>query len=222
MPKFIIIDSADDLNINASNSLLKILEEPKDNTYFILITHQLSNLLPTIRSRCVKFYFKKPNLNEFSQILNYKEQIKDINEINFLYYLSNASPGIALEIISENIKELYVSIIKILKINDPLSSEVINLANLLNNYSNENFKIFLFLIRFVLVTIIKINIGFQFNNDFHTIFCDFFKKNEIKIKNSTSLEILEYLNNNENDLFIYNLDKKIFSLNIFASLNRSA
>ena len=35
LPKFIIIDSADDLNINASNSLLKILEEPKKkNVYF--------------------------------------------------------------------------------------------------------------------------------------------------------------------------------------------
>ena len=222
LPKFILIDSADDLNHNSANALLKSLEEPKPNTYFILISHQLSNLLPTIRSRCVKFYFKKPNLNEFTQILNYKDQIKDINEINFLYYLSNASPGIALEIISENIKELYASIIKILKINDPLSSEVINLANSLNNYSNENFKIFLLLIRFILITIIKINIGFKFNNDFYTIFCDFTNKNDIKIENSTSLKILEYLNNNENDLFVYNLDKKIFSLNIFASLNKSA
>ena len=30
---------------------------------------------------------------------------------------------------------------------------------------------------------------------------------------------LEFLNNNENDLFLYNLDKKVFSLNIFTSLN---
>ena len=35
LPKFIIIDSADDLNMNASNSLLKILEEPKNKTYFL-------------------------------------------------------------------------------------------------------------------------------------------------------------------------------------------
>ena len=46
MPKFIIIDSADDLNINSANAILKILEEPKENTYFILISHQLSKLLP--------------------------------------------------------------------------------------------------------------------------------------------------------------------------------
>ena len=51
IPKFIIFDSADNFNKNSSNSLLKILEEPNNNTYFILISHQLSNILPTIRSR---------------------------------------------------------------------------------------------------------------------------------------------------------------------------
>ena len=50
IPKFIIFDSADYFNKNSSNSLLKILEEPSNNTYFILISHQLSNILPTIRS----------------------------------------------------------------------------------------------------------------------------------------------------------------------------
>ena len=34
LPKFILIDSADDLNINSSNALLKILEEPKKDTFF--------------------------------------------------------------------------------------------------------------------------------------------------------------------------------------------
>ena len=38
-PKFIIIDSADDLNLSSSNCLLKILEEPKPNTYFIFFAH---------------------------------------------------------------------------------------------------------------------------------------------------------------------------------------
>ena len=57
LPKFIIIDSADDLNTFSANALLKKLEEPKVNTYFFLITHQISSLLPTIRSRCIKFKF---------------------------------------------------------------------------------------------------------------------------------------------------------------------
>ena len=55
--KFVIIDSADDLNRNAANALLKILEEPAKNTYLFLISHSVRKLLPTIRSRCriIKF-----------------------------------------------------------------------------------------------------------------------------------------------------------------------
>ena len=66
--KFIIIDSSDDLSISASNSLLKILEEPKNNTYIFLISHQFSSLLPTIRSRCLKFKFKNHNFDNFNLI----------------------------------------------------------------------------------------------------------------------------------------------------------
>ena len=59
LPKFIIIDSVDDLNNSSSNSLLKSLEEPKINTYFILITHQISSILPTIKSRCINYIAEK-------------------------------------------------------------------------------------------------------------------------------------------------------------------
>ena len=40
------------MNTSASNALLKMLEEPPARTYFMLISHQPSGLLPTIRSRC--------------------------------------------------------------------------------------------------------------------------------------------------------------------------
>ena len=59
LPKIILIDCADDLNINSSSSLLKILEEPRKNTFFFLISHNPSKLSDTILSRCLKFYFKK-------------------------------------------------------------------------------------------------------------------------------------------------------------------
>jgi len=48
----IIIDPADDMEKNASNALLKSLEEPPAGTYFLLVTHRPGRLLPTIRSRC--------------------------------------------------------------------------------------------------------------------------------------------------------------------------
>src|SRR5262245_29621896 len=50
--RVVIVDPADDLNVNAANALLKNLEEPPARTVFILIAHSLGRLLPTIRSRC--------------------------------------------------------------------------------------------------------------------------------------------------------------------------
>ncbi len=50
--KVIILSPAESMNINASNALLKNLEEPAGKTVFILVTHQNNRVLPTIRSRC--------------------------------------------------------------------------------------------------------------------------------------------------------------------------
>ena len=47
-----IVDPADDLNANAANALLKILEEPPPRSLFLVVAHQPGRLLPTIRSRC--------------------------------------------------------------------------------------------------------------------------------------------------------------------------
>lgn len=48
----VIIDPADDMEPQASNALLKSLEEPPSGTYFVLVSHSPARLLPTIRSRC--------------------------------------------------------------------------------------------------------------------------------------------------------------------------
>lgn len=50
--RVVIVDCADEMNTNAANALLKLLEEPPADTYLLLVSHQPSQLLPTIRSRC--------------------------------------------------------------------------------------------------------------------------------------------------------------------------
>lgn len=50
--RVVIVDAADELNPSAANAILKVLEEPPRDTVLILICHQPSRLLPTIRSRC--------------------------------------------------------------------------------------------------------------------------------------------------------------------------
>lgn len=50
--RVVIVDDADVMNVSAANALLKMLEEPPERTTLLLISHQPSGLLPTIRSRC--------------------------------------------------------------------------------------------------------------------------------------------------------------------------
>lgn len=49
--RVVLIDSLDELNKAASNAILKLLEEPPEKTLFLLVVHQLANVLPTVRSR---------------------------------------------------------------------------------------------------------------------------------------------------------------------------
>jgi DNA polymerase-3 subunit delta' len=48
----VIVDAADDMNPEAQNALLKLLEEPPRGVTFLMVAHQPMRLLPTIRSRC--------------------------------------------------------------------------------------------------------------------------------------------------------------------------
>ena len=50
--RVVIVDTADEMNRNAANALLKGLEEPPSNTLFLLVCNAPGRLLPTIRSRC--------------------------------------------------------------------------------------------------------------------------------------------------------------------------
>ncbi|MGB0683262.1 MAG: DNA polymerase III subunit delta' [Magnetovibrionaceae bacterium] len=50
--RVVIVDSADEMNRNAANALLKVLEEPPERCLLLLVSHNPGRLLPTIRSRC--------------------------------------------------------------------------------------------------------------------------------------------------------------------------
>ena len=54
-PRFILIDNIQYLNKSSVNALLKIIEEPNQNVFFILINNNERNILPTLKSRCLSF-----------------------------------------------------------------------------------------------------------------------------------------------------------------------
>src|SRR5208282_5798667 len=55
----IVVDGADDMNRNAANALLKVLEEPPKRSVLLLTSESPGRLLPTIRSRCRMLHLKK-------------------------------------------------------------------------------------------------------------------------------------------------------------------
>jgi len=216
LPKFILIDSADDMNLNASNALLKILEEPKLNTYFFLISHQPSSLISTITSRCLKINLLNHNFDNFNSILQITKPNADKEIIKFLFDITNGSPGLSNDYDFEEILELFDKIISLIIDNDPFSNSNNKIIEVLTNFENDKLKIYLSLIKFILTTISKIKIGINIRDEY-------LSKNILKIINisnhistDTITQKLDYLINNENDLFTFNLDKKIFMINFIA------
>ena len=58
--RFVILDDVEMFNLNSMNALLKIIEDPGPDNYFILINNKSKPLLETIKSRCIEFHI---NLN---------------------------------------------------------------------------------------------------------------------------------------------------------------
>ena len=79
-PRFVLIDNIEFLNINSLNALLKILEEPSLNVFFILINNN-KKILPTLLSRCINFKISLSK-NENSEIIDKLLLDKHKNKIN--------------------------------------------------------------------------------------------------------------------------------------------
>ena len=75
--RFIILDDVDLFNVNSLNGLLKILEEPNQNNYFILINNLSKPLLETVKSRCIEI---KIILNDKSRGEIIKELMKEFDQ----------------------------------------------------------------------------------------------------------------------------------------------
>jgi DNA polymerase-3 subunit delta' len=98
--KVVIIYPTDALNLNASNALLKTLEEPTDGTQFLLVTAVLHALPATIRSRCSHFRLTLPDEADTLKWLQDTLSIS-IEESMELLELANGSPLQALKLFDD-------------------------------------------------------------------------------------------------------------------------
>jgi DNA polymerase III subunit delta' len=182
--KVIIIDSADEMNLNAQNALLKTLEEPNENSFIILIAHNPNKLLDTIKSRCRQVYIKTLNYenwkNAVCDSINNKNMAKlDEEEYKTLSVISDNSIAFALDIIRLDGLDFYEKFL------DVFIDRKVNIAKM-NAFISEVktnddlFKLFEFFMSFLFKRTIK----FSLNQKIPL----FISKNEQKLIETIAIE----------------------------------
>ncbi|MEB8386867.1 DNA polymerase III subunit delta' [Rhodobacteraceae bacterium KMM 6894] len=108
--RVVIIDAADDMNVQAANALLKMLEEPPARTTLLLISHQPSNLLPTIRSRCRELRLPPLNPEDMAAALA-QAGVETGGNAPALAALSGGSVGESVRLINLDGLRIYAELI---------------------------------------------------------------------------------------------------------------
>lgn len=111
----VLIDAADEMNNNAANAVLKILEEPPDRALLFLVAHNADRLLPTIRSRCRRLDLRPLTAGQVQTLIGrYRPDIKSA-DAPALAALADGSIGRALELADEGGIQLFRDLIALLQ-----------------------------------------------------------------------------------------------------------
>tara|TARA_Y100000590_G_C15645670_1_gene986764 strand:- start:370 stop:1308 length:939 start_codon:yes stop_codon:yes gene_type:complete len=186
--KIILIDDAEFLNTNSSNALLKLIEEPNQNTIIILILDSSKKILETLNSRFVSFFFHLT----FDETIEITNKVLDVNiheHINNEYLNLFLTPSFLIQLFSFSKEEK-------IDLNETKLKEFINIIidkslYKKNIFLSNNFNIFLELYLNQLIKINKnkeniymnynkliknINFANKFNLDKDNIYYDFKNK----------------------------------------------
>lgn len=110
--RVVLIDSVDELNTAASNAILKLLEEPPAKTLFLLVTHQLANVLPTVRSRARVEKMRPLTVSQLRELCT--KFIPDADVSTSTLKLANGSFGRIAALKSSGGDAIYDSLIELL------------------------------------------------------------------------------------------------------------
>ncbi len=102
-----IIDAADEMNRNAANAVLKLVEEPPDRALVLLVSHVPGRLPATIRSRCRRLVLKPLAAAQVGEVVNRLRPDLDADTAAALARLADGSPGRALALAEEGGLDLY-------------------------------------------------------------------------------------------------------------------
>ena len=185
--RIVLIDNVEYLNSYSANALLKIIEEPNEKLFFILIHNNSKKIIKTIRSRCIIF---KKNFS-YDENLSIANDIANVNLKDFfnetiinhyftigdLLQLYNFSINNKLDIKKLSLKDLLLYLInfKIYKNNNDLTNLTFKLIesyfyySFLNNRNSNIYKLYEYFIK-------KINYTNKFNLDIESLFLEFKNK----------------------------------------------
>ncbi len=104
--KVFMISQADRMNVQSSNALLKILEEPPEDNILILTTSRINALLPTIVGRCHLLKFDRLNDHEMNEFIRTENPGADEETVRFYAALSQGSIVNCRQIMNEDYLEL--------------------------------------------------------------------------------------------------------------------
>lgn len=124
--RVILIDSVDQLNAAASNAILKLLEEPPAKTLFLLVVHQLANVLPTVRSRARVEKMRPLTIGQLRELCIRFIPDEDIG--TDMLRLANGSFGKIANLKASGGDEIYADLIELLNNTHTNSSDVMALA----------------------------------------------------------------------------------------------
>ena len=108
--RVVLIDAADQMNVAASNAILKLLEEPPERTIFLLVCHAPARLLPTIRSRCRQLPLALLGGGDIAAALDQAGLAPGI-EPAALSQLSEGSVGEAARLLQQDGPEIYARLV---------------------------------------------------------------------------------------------------------------
>ncbi len=116
--RVVIVDSADDLNPNSANALLKSLEEPPARTLFFLIASSAGRLLPTIASRCERLKLAPLGLDQTRRAVERAcaaagAELPEPDRLADVLEAAGGRPRRALELISSDGAELAAAVRRI-------------------------------------------------------------------------------------------------------------
>lgn len=156
--KVVIIDSVDEMNVNAQNAILKILEEPNRNSYMILVCHSKPKILDTIKSRCREVVCPDLNFEDWSAVMGAKFS-SDIgslgrDEMVRLFELSGQSVSKARNILEVDGLRMFLDMVEIFSTDNNNVERLYSFASSVAN-DERKFELFGYFVQDILSNLIR-------------------------------------------------------------------